>query len=131
MGFSSRLCSRISSPSRNTSVRKPSHLGSNCHPSPSGRASAALDNIGARGGAKGRRMAQYSRRCLVQKPFPGQGILELYRRGAEAAEQRRQPQPAHTVWQPCSMQWLEEQKNANEPPLRRLLSGKHNFNWLG
>jgi len=65
MGFSSRLCSRISSPSRNTSVRKPSHLGSNCHPSPPGKASAALDNIGARGGAKGRRMAQYSRRCLT------------------------------------------------------------------
>ena len=40
-------------------------LGSNCHPSPPGKASAALDNIGARGGAKGRRMAQYSRRCLT------------------------------------------------------------------
>src|SRR5499427_3017371 len=65
IGFSSRLCSRISSPSRNTNVRKPSHLGSNCHPSPPGKASAALDNIGARGGAKGRRMAQYSRRCLI------------------------------------------------------------------
>ena len=61
----SRLCSRISQPSRNASVRKPSHLGSNCHPSPPGKASAALDNIGARGGAKGRRMAQYSRRCLT------------------------------------------------------------------
>src|SRR4029077_5225480 len=69
MGFSSRLCSRISSPSRNTSVRKPSHLGSNCHPSPPGKASAALDNMGARGGAKGRRMAQYSRKCFLGQIF--------------------------------------------------------------
>src|SRR2546427_4022357 len=58
MVFSSRLCSRISSPSRNTRVRKPSHLGSNCHPSPPGRASAALDSMGASGGAKGRSMPQ-------------------------------------------------------------------------
>ena len=57
MGFSSRLCSRISSPSRNTSVRKPSHFGSNCHPSPPGRPSAALDNMGASGGANGKRTA--------------------------------------------------------------------------
>ena len=44
-----------------------------------------------------------------KKPFPGQGIFELYRREAEAAEQRRQPQPAQTVWQPGSMEWLAEQ----------------------
>jgi predicted phage terminase large subunit-like protein len=44
-----------------------------------------------------------------KKPFPGQGIFELYRREAEAAEQRRQPQPAQTVWQPGSMQWFAEQ----------------------
>src|SRR2546426_11326605 len=57
MGRSSRLCNRISSPSRNTSVRKPSHLGSNCQPSPPGNASPALDSMGATGGAKGRRMS--------------------------------------------------------------------------
>src|SRR5262250_3036432 len=57
IGFSSRLCSTISPPSRNTSVRKPSHLGSNCQPSPPGKASAALDSMGASGGAKGRDMA--------------------------------------------------------------------------
>src|SRR5215475_15174417 len=55
MGFSSRLCSRISSPSRNTIVRNPSHFGSNCQPSPPGRASAAFDSIGASGGANGSR----------------------------------------------------------------------------
>ncbi len=37
-------------------MRKPSHLGSNCHPSPPGRASAALDSMGASGGANGRDM---------------------------------------------------------------------------
>ena len=60
-----RICLSACAASRNTKVRKPSHLGSNCHPSPSGKASAALDNIGARGGAKGRRMAQYSRSYLT------------------------------------------------------------------
>jgi len=44
-----------------------------------------------------------------KKPFPGQNVYEFYRRYAEAAEQRRQPEPAQTVWQPGSMQWLEEQ----------------------
>jgi predicted phage terminase large subunit-like protein len=45
-----------------------------------------------------------------KKPFPGQGIFEYYRRrAAEEAEQRRQPQPTQTVWQPGSMEWLAEQ----------------------
>ena len=44
-----------------------------------------------------------------KKPFPGQGIFDYYRRLAEEAEQRRKPQPVQTVWQPGSMQWLEEQ----------------------
>src|SRR6266498_2710856 len=55
IGLLSRLWRITSSPSRNTSVRKPSHLGSNCQPSPPGKASAALDSIGASGGTKGRR----------------------------------------------------------------------------
>src|SRR4030095_7963003 len=55
IGFSSRLCSMISLPSRNTIVRNPSHLGSNCQPSPPGRASAAFDSMGAGGGANGSR----------------------------------------------------------------------------
>ena len=33
-----------------------------------------------------------------KKSFPGQNIYELYRRDAEAVEERRQPQPAQTVW---------------------------------
>src|SRR5262244_3728544 len=45
----------------------------------------------------------------LKKPFPGQGIFDYYRRLAEEAEQRRKPQPVQTVWQPGSMQWLEEQ----------------------
>jgi predicted phage terminase large subunit-like protein len=44
-----------------------------------------------------------------KKPFPGQGIFDYYRRLAEEAELRRKPQPVQTVWQPGSMQWLEEQ----------------------
>ena len=44
-----------------------------------------------------------------KKPFPGQGIFEYYRREAEAAEQRRQPQPAQSVPQPGSMEWFAEQ----------------------
>ena len=35
-----------------------------------------------------------------KKSFPGQNIYQLYRRDAEAVEERRQPQPAQTVWQP-------------------------------
>ena len=35
-----------------------------------------------------------------KESFPGQNIYELYRRDAEAVEERRQPQPAQTVWQP-------------------------------
>src|SRR5437867_7000849 len=58
IGFSSRLCKRISSPSRNTSVRKPSHFGSNCHPSPEGNSAAAVDNIGWSGGSNGNRTPQ-------------------------------------------------------------------------
>ena len=42
--------------------------------------------------------------------MPYSGLFEYYRREAKAAEQRRQPRPAHTVPQPGSMQWLEEQK---------------------
>jgi hypothetical protein len=38
------------------------------------------------------------------------GVGELYRREADAAEERRQPQPTQTVWQPGSIQWLAEQK---------------------
>src|SRR5439155_2428932 len=57
IGFSSRLCSMISSRSRKTSVRNPSHFGSNSQPSPDGNSSAAADNIGSSGGEKGRRKA--------------------------------------------------------------------------
>src|SRR5512143_3019691 len=46
----------VSSPSRNTSARKPSHFGSNSQPSPVGSASAAFASIGSRGGWNGSRI---------------------------------------------------------------------------
>ena len=49
---------------------------------------------------------------LLVEPMKGEGIFEFYHREAEAAAQRRQPQPAQTVWQPGSMQWLAEQKKS-------------------
>jgi hypothetical protein len=39
---------------------------------------------------------------LLVEPMNGEGIFELYRRGAEAAAQRSKPQPAQTVPQPGS-----------------------------
>src|SRR5687767_5414448 len=44
----------MSSPSRNTRVRKPSHLGSNSQPVPSGTWPASLASMGSTGGLKGR-----------------------------------------------------------------------------
>jgi hypothetical protein len=53
------------------------------------------------------------RRVLpTSTPFLGQNIFELYRREAEAAEQRRKPQPTQTVWAIGSMEWLAEQKKS-------------------
>jgi len=46
---------------------------------------------------------------LLVEPMESEGIYEFYRQEAEAAKQRRQPQPAQTVWQPGSMEWLAEQ----------------------
>ena len=45
-------------------------------------------------------------------PFPSQNIFELYRRDAEAAEQRRKPQPTKTVYAKGSMEWFAEQKKS-------------------
>ena len=49
---------------------------------------------------------------LLVEPMKGERIFERYRREAEEAKQRCQPQPAQTVWQPGSMQWLDEQKKS-------------------
>ena len=49
---------------------------------------------------------------LLVEPVKGEGIFELYRRDAEAAEQRDKPQPTKTVWQPGSMEWPAEQKKS-------------------
>jgi len=40
------------------------------------------------------------------------GIFELYRRNAEAAEQRDKPQPTQTAWAIGSMEWQAEQKKS-------------------
>ena len=45
-------------------------------------------------------------------PFPGQYILEYYRRLAEAAEQRQKPQPTKTVYAKGSMEWFADQKKS-------------------
>jgi predicted phage terminase large subunit-like protein len=47
---------------------------------------------------------------LLVEPMTGEGIFELARRNAEAAEQRRKPQPAQIVPQPGSVEWFEAQK---------------------
>jgi hypothetical protein len=47
---------------------------------------------------------------LLVEPMNGEGIFELYRRGAEAAAQRNKPQPTQTLPQPGSMEWFEAQK---------------------
>src|ERR1700683_5668582 len=51
--FWSRLCSRISSPSRNTSARKPSHVGSKIQDEPAGSCAIRFDSIGRNGGFTG------------------------------------------------------------------------------
>jgi hypothetical protein len=51
--------------------------------------------------------------CLLSSklgPMTGEGIFELARRNAEAAAQRRKPQPAQSVPQPGSVEWFEAQK---------------------
>jgi predicted phage terminase large subunit-like protein len=46
-------------------------------------------------------------------PMPHWGIYELYRRDAEAAEQRPKPQPTQTVFAPGSMEWFAAQNKAS------------------
>jgi hypothetical protein len=42
----------------------------------------------------------------------GEGIFELYRQYAEAAEQRDKPQPTKAVYARGSIEWLAEQKKS-------------------
>ena len=49
---------------------------------------------------------------LLVEPMKSEGIYELYRRNAEAAEQRDKPQPTKTVYARGSMEWLAEQKKS-------------------
>ena len=51
---------------------------------------------------------------LLVERMKGEGIYELYRQQAEAAEQRRKPQPVQIVPQPGSMEWFELQKRKAE-----------------
>jgi hypothetical protein len=47
---------------------------------------------------------------LLVEPMTGEGIYELTRQRAEAAEQRRKPQPTQPVYAPGSVEWFEAQK---------------------
>jgi hypothetical protein len=47
---------------------------------------------------------------LLVKPMKGEGIYEWCRQQAKAAAQPNKPQPAQTVPQPGSMEWLEAQE---------------------
>ncbi len=47
---------------------------------------------------------------LLVERMESEGIYELYRQQAEAAEQRRKPQPTQHVPQPGSVEWFEAQK---------------------
>jgi hypothetical protein len=47
---------------------------------------------------------------LLVEPMESAGIFELYRQQAEAAEQRRKPQPTQPMPQPGSLEWFEAQK---------------------
>jgi hypothetical protein len=55
---------------------------------------------------------------LLVEPMKSEGISEFYRREAEAAEQRRKPQPAKTVYATGSMEWQAEQKRPVERVMR-------------
>src|SRR5580704_16758553 len=81
---------KISSPSRKTSTRKPSHLGSKIQPSPSGSSATRLASIGKSGGLTGSCTPSASlggsgrggRRC-------GRGRRRGRRRGGPAAARAR------------------------------------------
>ena len=47
---------------------------------------------------------------LLVEPMPGEGLYEWYRHQAKADAQPSKPQPAQTVPQPGSTEWLEAQE---------------------
>jgi hypothetical protein len=49
---------------------------------------------------------------LLVEPMESEGIYELARQRAEAAEQRRKPQPTQPVPQPGSVEWFEALKKS-------------------
>jgi hypothetical protein len=49
---------------------------------------------------------------LLVEPMKSEGIFELHRRNAEAAEQRDKLQPTQTTWAIGSMGCLAEQKRS-------------------
>jgi hypothetical protein len=54
-----------------------------------------------------------------KRPFPGQGIFELMRMRALAAEEARKPQPVKTIWAPAPWNGSPSRTNRPEPRLRR------------
>jgi hypothetical protein len=47
---------------------------------------------------------------MLVEPMKSEGIFELYRRNAKAAEQRDKPRPTQATSAIGSMEWLAEQK---------------------
>jgi hypothetical protein len=65
-----------------------------------------------------------------KKPFPGRtftsSTASMPKQPSSAASHNR-PKPYRS---PALWSGSPNRTNTNEPPLRRRLSGKHNFNWL-
>jgi len=57
-------------------------------------------------------MPWYGLQRMLVEPMKSEGIFELYRRNAEAAEQRDKPQPTQTTSAIGSMDWPAEQKKS-------------------
>jgi hypothetical protein len=57
-------------------------------------------------------MPWYGVQRMLVEPMKSEGIFELYRRNAEAAEQRDKPQPTQTTSAIGSMEWPAEQKKS-------------------
>src|SRR5205823_4294029 len=120
---------KSSSRSRNTSVRKPSHLGSKIHPSPGGSSATRFASMGRIGGLQGRRMPHptkpsriphYSSALRRQRKLEC-GAMENVRCGPEttamALDDRATDRESHPhaallrreerAEEPISLAWLE------------------------
>src|SRR6185436_11844034 len=119
---------KTSCPSRNTSARNPSHLGSKIHPSPFGSSRTGLASIGRTGGLTGSRTASSSQRERFS------GIIQLSCT-SRALSQRAETQlgfgwhlvasssPASPTTQPCVFQRPLANEGRTHRPDRPLGTG--------